>query len=147
MPDYDARRQYVYDTLVARTDESQADLRSLLDRFHIGYTPYYLVNAVEVDGGLVARLLLTGRNDVSRILPSPRLRPLPGALDAGSAEAEMPQDHDWTLKLLGAEKVWQEFAPRSRYCRRPVRLGRRRDSPGTVGRLPRPQRRQQLRLV
>jgi subtilisin family serine protease len=112
MPDYDARRQYVYDTLVARADESQADLRGLLDRFHIRYTPYYLVNAVEVDGGLVTQLLLGGRKDVSRILPSPRLRPLPGALDAGRAEAEMPQGHDWNLKLLGAEKVWQEFGAR-----------------------------------
>ncbi len=112
MPDYDARRQYVYATLVAQADASQADLRSLLDRFHIRYTPYYLVNAVEVDGGLLAELLLANRTDVSRILPSPRLRPLPGALDAGRAEAELPPDHDWNLKLLGAEKVWQEFGAR-----------------------------------
>ena len=112
MPDYDARRQYVYATLVARADESQADLRSLLDRFHVRYTPYYLVNAVEVDGGLLAQLLLSGRQDVSRILPSPRLRPLPGSLDAGRGEAEMPEGHDWNLNLLGAEKVWQEFGAR-----------------------------------
>ncbi len=112
MPDYDARRQYVYDTLVARADESQADLRGLLDRFHIRYTPYYLVNAVEVDGGLATQLLLMGRKDVSRILPSPRLRPLPGALDAGRAETQMPQGHDWNLKQLGAEKVWQEYGAR-----------------------------------
>ena len=112
MSDYDARRQFVYDTLVTRADESQADLRSLLDRFHIRYTPYYLVNAVEVDGGLVTQLLLRGRKDVSRILPSPRLRPLPGSLDAGRGEAEMPDGHDWNLNLLGAEKVWQEFGAR-----------------------------------
>jgi hypothetical protein len=112
MPDYDARRQYVYDTLVAKAGAGQAEVRSLLDRFHIHYTPYYLVNAVEVDGGLVTRLLLAGRKDVSRILPSPHLRPLPGALDAGRAETQMPQGHDWNLKQLGAEKVWQEFGAR-----------------------------------
>jgi subtilisin family serine protease len=112
MADYDARRRYVYDSSVTHADASQADLRSTLDRFGIRYTPYYLVNAVEVDGGLLVRLLLAGRADISRILPSPRLRPLPGPLDAGRAEAELPADHNWNLRMLGVEQVWQEFGVR-----------------------------------
>ena len=47
--------------------------------------------------------------DVSRVLPSPRLRPLPGPLDAGLAEAQLPTNHAWNLKMLGADRVWQEF--------------------------------------
>jgi subtilisin family serine protease len=110
--DYDARRQYVYRTLVAHADASQADLRATLGRFGIRYTPYYLVNAVEVEGGLPARLLLANRADISRILPSPRLRPLPGRLDAGQAAAVLPAEHAWNLALLGADRVWQEFGVR-----------------------------------
>ena len=109
MNDYDSRRQYIYDTLVAHADASQADLRSVLEGLGLHYTPYYLVNAVEVDGGLFTRLLLATRADVSRVLPSPRLRPLPGPLDAGPAEAQLPTNHAWNLKMLGADQVWQEF--------------------------------------
>jgi subtilisin family serine protease len=109
MVDYDARRQTVYDTLVAHAGASQADLRGSLDRLGVGYTPYYLLNAVEVEGGLPVRLLLATRSDVSRILPSPRLRPLPSGLDAGPAEADMPADHAWNLRLLGADRVWEEL--------------------------------------
>jgi subtilisin family serine protease len=112
MEDYDARRSFVYDALVAHADESQADLRTALDGLRLRYTPYYLVNAIEVDGGLLAQLLLANRADISRILPSPRLRPLPEPFDAGLAERSMPDDHAWNLALLGADQVWEEFGAR-----------------------------------
>ena len=112
MTDYDARRQVVYSTLVDHANASQADLRQSLDRFGVSYTPYYLVNAVEVDGGLLARLLLATRSDVDRILPSPRLRPLPEAPAAGTGEATLPPDHDWNLTGIGADRVWNEFGAR-----------------------------------
>src|SRR5690606_31195905 len=44
----DARAAEVYRRLVDHATASQADLRAELDRLGLAYTPYYLVNAVEV---------------------------------------------------------------------------------------------------
>ncbi len=51
----------------------------------VEYTPYYLVNAIEVRGGTLVRLYLSTRPEVDRVIPSPRLRP------AGSQEQSLPQ--------------------------------------------------------
>ncbi len=112
MADYDARRRYVYATLVNHADASQRDLRQTLDRFGIRSTPYYLVNAIEVEGGLLARGLLATRADVDRILPSPRLRPLPAALPIEAGEPTLPGDHAWNLRNIGADRVWNELGVR-----------------------------------
>ena len=65
MTDYDARRNYVYDTLVTHAERTQAPLRVTLDRLGVSYTPYYLVNALEVSGGLPMRWWLETRGDVA----------------------------------------------------------------------------------
>lgn len=108
LADYDERRQAVYDTMVAQADESQARLRGVLDGWRLPYTPYYLVNAVEVEGGLLAQLLLAGAPEVDRILPSPRLRPLPAPLDPGQG-TELPASHAWNLRQIEADRVWDEL--------------------------------------
>ncbi len=57
MTDYDARREFVYDTLVKHAGDTQAGLRAGLDKLGVDYTPYYLVNALEVRGGLLVQAL------------------------------------------------------------------------------------------
>jgi len=53
-------------------------LRHVLSRrLRLDFTPYYLVNGVEVDAGPALRAWLERRSDVDRVLLSPRLRPLP----------------------------------------------------------------------
>jgi hypothetical protein len=108
---YDARRQAVYATLVEHANQSQAPLRGTLDGWRLRYTPYYLVNAVEVQGGSLVRLLLAAQPAVDRILPSPRLRPLPGPLDPGQG-TDLPSSHDWNLEQIGAGRVWAELGAR-----------------------------------
>jgi hypothetical protein len=54
--DIDERRQFVYETLTGHANQSQAPLRQWLDRLRIDYEPYYLINAIEVEGGLLLRL-------------------------------------------------------------------------------------------
>ncbi|MCA9976253.1 MAG: S8 family serine peptidase, partial [Anaerolineales bacterium] len=113
--DIDQRRQFVYDTLTAHAHQSQAPLRQALDRFHIGYQPYYLVNAVEVEGGLLVRLWLSQFDGVDRVLHNPELRPLtprstpPLELIPPS---DPPDSTQWNLTLIGADRVWQEFGVR-----------------------------------
>jgi hypothetical protein len=112
MDDYDARREFVYDTLVQHANQSQAGLRQTLDRFGIAYTPYYLVNGLEVDGGLLTTLLLRTRPDVNRILPSPVMRPLPEPIQPPESGEAPPAEPQWNLTNIGANRVWEEFGAR-----------------------------------
>jgi len=109
MADYDARRQFVYDTLVTHADSTQADLRASLDRLGIAYTPYYLVNGLEVSGGWPVTLWLSTRPEVDRILPNPVLRPPQGASLALPESGERPSTPQWNLTEIGATAVWNGF--------------------------------------
>lgn len=112
MTDYDQRRQFVYDTLTDHANDTQADLRQSLDRLGVDYTPYYLVNAIEVRGGLLHRLWLVNDPAVDRIIPSPVLRPVRGDLSVPSQPASAPNEPQWNLINIGADRVWREFGVR-----------------------------------
>lgn len=102
----DERARATYQALVRHADGDQADLRRALDRLHLSYTPYYLVNGLEVDGGPGVRAWLSRRDDVDRVLLSERLRPLPAAPTAGRGDAPAPSDPQWNITMLGADRVW-----------------------------------------
>ncbi|MEN4010896.1 MAG: S8 family serine peptidase [Bellilinea sp.] len=107
------KRDMVFQTLKRTAETSQADLRKELERFNIGFQPYYLVNAIEVDGGPFVRLWLSRRAEVDRILSSPRLRPLAKlAPIAGSDIRELPAELAWNLEKIGAQRVWEELGVR-----------------------------------
>jgi subtilisin family serine protease len=108
-PNYNERRNQVYTTLTAEAEKSQKRLRAKLDQFHIGYKPYYLVNAMEVDAGPLARLWLQSQPEVDRILDSPHLRPLPFKVPAPKGSDEQPAGIPWNVSMIGADRVWQDF--------------------------------------
>ncbi|MCP4429023.1 MAG: S8 family serine peptidase, partial [Chloroflexi bacterium] len=110
--DIDQRRQFVYDTLTVHANASQEPLRQWLDRFGVNYQPYYLVNAIEVEGGFLLQLWLSRFDGVDRVLHNPELRPLiPLDLDEASliSSEDSPNAPDWNLTMIGADRVWQEF--------------------------------------
>lgn len=109
MDDYAARRAYVYDTLVAHANDTQAEVRTVLDRLGVDYTPYYLVNAIEVRGGPLLELWLNSRPEVDRVLHSPVLRPLPAAVPQSRGVEPAPADPQWNLRDLGLVQVWEEL--------------------------------------
>ena len=109
MHDYDARRRYVYTTLVDHATKTQAGLRAVLDRLGIAYTPYYLVNGMEVRGGLPVRIWLSMRPEVDRVLPGPILRPPPWPQAIASGDAAQPTTPQWNLTHIGADRVWRDF--------------------------------------
>lgn len=110
---YDDRRKFVFDTLTAHANTTQKDVRSVLNSLGIQHTPYYLVNALEVSADLPVQWWLGTRGEVDRVLPSPRLRPLPvpPSLSEGSSTA-VPTSPEWNLTLIGADRVWQELGVR-----------------------------------
>ena len=110
--DVDARREWVYKTLVTHADESQRDLRAWLDARGIPYTPYYLTNGVEVHASAIRRWQIARRADVGRILYSPELRPLPQLPALEPGDAAPPDGPAWGLKAIGAPRVWEEWGVR-----------------------------------
>jgi hypothetical protein len=107
--DYNQRREYVYSTLVDHANTTQANLRQSFDRMGLTYTPYYLVNAIQVNGGPLLRLWLLTRPEVDRVLNNPWLRPLPTLPPSGIGNLPAPNSLPWNLSLVGADRVWNEL--------------------------------------
>ncbi len=110
--DVDARRAWVYDTLVEHADASQKDLLAWLDARNIPYTRYYLTNGVEVHASAIRRWQLARRPDVFKIVYSPELRPVPRLPELEPGNAEKPAEPPWGLKTLGVPRVWDELGVR-----------------------------------
>jgi len=113
--DIDERRSEAYREMTRLTNVSQADIRIFLDKAGVHYTSYYLVNAMEVRGGILVRLYLSTRPEVERVIPSPRLRPAEPveALALNNLfESPSPDGVQWNIKMIGADKVWDEFNAR-----------------------------------
>ena len=108
--DYSSKRTAVYQELVKTAETSQSDLRARLDRMNLHYTSYYLLNAIEVDGGTLIQLLLQKDPSVDRILDNPELRPLPKitVLEEGE-NLDLPQDTLWNLSMIQADRVVEEL--------------------------------------
>lgn len=113
--DIDERRTAAYQMLVEHANETQANLRERIDNFGVEYTPYYLINALEVRGGTLVRLYLTTRPEVDRVIPSPRLRPTEGVSLASlgsNGGQSAPSGVQWNIEMIGADRVWEEFGVR-----------------------------------
>jgi len=113
--DIDERRTAAYQMLVQHANETQAGLRNTFEDFGVGYTSYYLVNAIEVRGGTLVRLYLSARPEVDRVIPSPRLRPVSEGQSSASTPGEFqspPTGVQWNVTMIGADRVWEEFGVR-----------------------------------
>lgn len=104
------KRTEVYQALVAEAEKSQSALRADLDKRGLRYTPYYLVNGLEIQGGIYTRYWVNRYPGVDHTVESPVLRPLPKktALSAGSV-SEAPARPSWNLEMIGVDKVWNDL--------------------------------------
>ncbi|MEU1397388.1 S8 family serine peptidase [Micromonospora zamorensis] len=105
----DARATEVYRRLVTTAEQSQADLLRGLRRLRLDPVSYYLVNAVEVDGGPAVRAWLARRPEVARVLVSQRLRPLPAPAGQSRGTAPRPTGPEWNIRQIGADRVWSQL--------------------------------------
>jgi subtilisin family serine protease len=107
--DLNGRKEFVYTHLVKHADQTQMQLRSQLDRYRIRYKPFYLVNAVEVNGGPLLRLWLSAQPEVDRVLPNPWMRPLPSGLPLSTGDIQLSQAEAWNLAQIRAPEAWEAF--------------------------------------
>ncbi|MBL8098996.1 MAG: S8 family serine peptidase [Anaerolineales bacterium] len=98
-----------YELLTEHANATQADLRNIFDSVGIKYTPYYLQNSMEVQGGTLIRLFLLTRPEVERVIPSPRLRAAPENSPSPGFMTEVDGSVQWNIAMIGADKVWEEF--------------------------------------
>ncbi|RAO38066.1 Bacillopeptidase [Micromonospora saelicesensis] len=105
----DARAAEVYRRLVTTAEQSQGDLLRGLNRLRLDPVSYYLVNAVEVDGGPAVRAWLARRSEVARVLVSQRLRPLPAPAGQNRGTAPKPTGPEWNISQIGADRVWSQL--------------------------------------
>lgn len=104
------RREAVFNRLVQHSETTQAPLLEMLDRLSVGYTQYYLVNAIEIEDDLLARLWLGFQPEVDRILISQVMRPLPVNPPIPPEDPQSPPTAPlWNQSLINAERVWEEF--------------------------------------
>ena len=108
--DYEARRTAVYEELVNTAEATQSEIRNRLDRLNLKYTPYYLVNGIEVQGGLIVKLLIRNDPSIDRILENPQLRPLPKPLLVEEGDIlSLPEETLWNLSMINADQVINEL--------------------------------------
>ncbi len=100
------KRASVYAYLTAFADRTQAPLRAELRRDGLSFTPYYLLNGILVDDGEQARIWLSRRDDVDRVLLNPRLRPIPSAGAPMTGDLPAPTGPEWNIAEVKAPAVW-----------------------------------------
>jgi subtilisin family serine protease len=105
----EVRLKYVYGALTRQAEQTQAPVRAALDRLGVQYRPYYLVNAMVVNGGPLLAAYLSSLPQVDRVLDNPELRPLPVPLSPSRGDLAAPSGATWNVKSIGADRVWTEL--------------------------------------
>jgi N-acetylneuraminic acid mutarotase len=116
------RRTAVVSELMETAERSQASLKSLLDGRQrrsqvLGYQPFYIVNAIAVEGDLDTVVELAQRSDVERVVASyPLVRlwdeKLFGAEAHESSLSADPPSPPWNMTKIDADRVWRELGVR-----------------------------------
>ncbi|RME65397.1 MAG: hypothetical protein D6790_01890, partial [Caldilineae bacterium] len=115
--DGNARRAAVVDILRRTADQSQAPLRAFLQSQQsvgrvAGYQPFFIINAIAVEGDLQTLTALAQRRDVARIAANYPLIPVEGGGSRGqsraadaSRQAEATDLYYWNLSRVNANLV------------------------------------------
>lgn len=107
--DRNLRLNATYEQLTEHANQTQAEMRKFFDAVGVEYTPYYLENAMEVQGGTLVRFYLLTRPEVDRVIPSPRLHAAPEDSPSPGYLTETDGSVQWNISMIGADKVWDEF--------------------------------------
>lgn len=103
--DWDERGQFVYDTLMATAEESQADLRASLDDAGASYETFYASNAILVtDGDAALVQSMAQAEGVNQILGTGDFAPMP-TIETVDPPSD-PTAVEWNVLDVAADKVW-----------------------------------------
>jgi serine protease AprX len=100
--------RYVYDTLRAFADRTQAPIKALLGRMGATYRSHFMANVMVVTGNRTVVDALAARSDVARIDPNRMLRStsLPVSAPVLAPQAAGPTAVEWNVQRVRAPQVW-----------------------------------------
>lgn len=101
--------RFVYDTLRAHADRTQAPIVALLERMGARYRSHFLVNLLQVTGDRAVVDALAARADVARVEANPWIRSslLPEEDARPSGESESPAAIEWNVERVRAPQAWE----------------------------------------
>ncbi len=98
------KAQYVYETLVATADRTQAGLRAYLDLQGVKYRAYYIINTVLVKAGsLDLAMAIAARDDVAKISANYKYQLEEPIIEAGP---RVPSAIEPNISFIKAPEVW-----------------------------------------
>ncbi|HEV8420270.1 MAG TPA: S8 family serine peptidase [Actinomycetota bacterium] len=110
LPTRQAKGRFVFDTLRAHSERTQAPIRALLDRLEVRYDPHWIVNLVAVvRGGRALVQMLASRPDVARVEPNDWVRSsiLPVRAPVLAPTPTAPDGIGWNVSRVNAPAAWR----------------------------------------
>jgi subtilisin family serine protease len=110
--DWGERGRFVYRTLVEHAERTQRSLRAELSARGLTYRPFWIVNAVYVEGTLTDAQALERRADVALVRTDARVAVAPQVSAPASLDERCSSDGNpvcWNIRAIGADRVWNEF--------------------------------------
>ncbi|WP_129626768.1 S8 family serine peptidase [Candidatus Oscillochloris fontis] len=110
--DWRERGAYVYQTLSAHAERTQAGLRAMLKARRLNFTPLWIVNAIAVEGNAQDLAAIAARSEVA-LLQANHLMSLETSTLADTSNC-LPDAANtcWNLVQVGADRVWNEIGVR-----------------------------------
>jgi hypothetical protein len=106
------RGTYVYEELQRVADLSQAELRALLDSRGATYEPFWIVNALRVEGDAGLLLELAARSEVDSIQTNDSRPIIQAHTVRVESEPRGGNGPEWGIDQIGAVKVWTQLEVR-----------------------------------
>ena len=111
LPTKAEKGRFVYDTLLTKSQTTQAPIQQWLRGRGITYQSFYIVNALLVTGNQETAEALAARSDVARVEGNPHVKnsfPQPGPAVAAPLGPEAPETIEPGVSYIHAPDVWAE---------------------------------------
>ena len=111
LPTKAEKGRFVYDTLLTKSQTTQAPIQQWLRGRGIAYQSFYIVNALLVTGNQETAEALAARSDVARVEGNPHVKnsfPQPGPAVEALLGPEAPETIEPGVSYIHAPDVWAE---------------------------------------
>ncbi|MDF1512197.1 MAG: S8 family serine peptidase [Anaerolineae bacterium] len=101
------QQAFVHQTLFETAVAGQADIRRWLDKQHIAYRSFYIVNALQLQADAKLLAALSVRDDVKQVITNPRVALATYPVDTAIQQENQPaQTVTWGVQRIRAQEVW-----------------------------------------